>query len=122
MQAAVADKESDALVGDVRCIAWRDSRIPTSWGPRSRLHHRKGYATEATVVVDYLFGSCNAHRVFANTDGRKLGAQRVLQRLGFRHEGTAVDADFFKGEWTDLMTFAVLAHEWPRRSDGSRGA
>jgi len=29
--------------------------------------------------------------------------------IGFRHEGTAVDADWFMGEWTSLATWATLA-------------
>jgi RimJ/RimL family protein N-acetyltransferase len=121
MQIAVADEGSDALVGDAavhRLAAQPDTyEVGTTFAPA---HQGKGYATEAiAALVDRLFDSHRAHRVFAQTDGRNRGAQRVLKRLGFRHEGTAKEADWFKGEWTDLMTFAVLAHEWRSRPDRS---
>jgi RimJ/RimL family protein N-acetyltransferase len=31
-----------------------------------------------------------------------------------RHEGAAVDGDWFKGEWTTLERFALLRREWRR--------
>jgi RimJ/RimL family protein N-acetyltransferase len=42
--------------------------------------------------------------------------RQVCVALGLRHEGTARDADWFKGEWTTVETWAVLG------SERSRGA
>ena len=67
------------------------------------------YAAEALrAVVDELFGEQSAHRVFAVTDARNEPAARVFRRLGFRHEGRNIDADWFKGEWTSIDTWAML--------------
>jgi RimJ/RimL family protein N-acetyltransferase len=36
-------------------------------------------------------------------------------RLGFRCEARLVEADWFKGEWTTLRTYAILRREWSPR-------
>lgn len=80
---------------------------PHAWG--------RGIATRVVrAMTAELVDIHRAHRVFAQCDARNSGMHGVLTRAGFRHEGTAVDADWFKGEWTSLETWAVLAREWPR--------
>lgn len=63
------------------------------------------------VVVEHLVADRGAHRVVAACDARNAAVRRALMAAGFRHEGTAVDGDWFKGEWTSLETWAVLARE-----------
>ena len=68
-----------------------------------------GYASEAVgAVVERLFAA-GAHRVLAISDARNEAVARLFTRLGFRHEGRNVDADWFKGEWTSIDTWARLA-------------
>jgi hypothetical protein len=38
----------------------------------------------------------------------------LLERLGFRCEARLVEADFFKGDWCTMRTYAVLRREWSR--------
>jgi RimJ/RimL family protein N-acetyltransferase len=54
------------------------------------------------------------HRVYAEADDRNVAVHRLLERLGFRCEARLVEADWFKGEWTTLRTYAVLRREWAR--------
>ena len=56
------------------------------------------------------------HRVFAQVDDRNVAVQRLLDRLGFRREGRLVEADWFKGEWATLCSYALLDHEWATRT------
>ena len=58
-------------------------------------------------MVEALFVH-GAHRVFAISDARNEPVARLLARLGFRHEGRNVEADWFKGEWTSIDTWARL--------------
>ena len=70
----------------------------------------QGLATRALgAMASHLFEVRAAHRVFAECDTRNAAMKAVLARLGFRHEGTAVEADWFKGEWTTVETWALLA-------------
>jgi RimJ/RimL family protein N-acetyltransferase len=76
-------------------------------------------ATEALgALVTRLFDDEHSiHRVFAHADDRNHPVHRLLERLGFRCEARLVDADWFKGEWTTLRTYACLRLEWRSRHD-----
>jgi RimJ/RimL family protein N-acetyltransferase len=72
-----------------------------------------GLATEALgAVVSRLFDQHDMHRVYAQADDRNVAVHRLLERLGFRCEARLVEADWFKGEWTTLRTYATLRREW----------
>lgn len=76
----------------------------------------RGVATRALRgTIDFFVRERGAHRILAQCDARNTAMRAVLERLGMRHEGTAVDADWFKGEWTSLETWAVLGREWTAR-------
>jgi RimJ/RimL family protein N-acetyltransferase len=63
-------------------------------------------------TIDHLVGERGGHRVILTLDQRNVPMRRVCAALGLRHEGTARDADWFKGEWTTVETWAVLGSEW----------
>jgi RimJ/RimL family protein N-acetyltransferase len=65
----------------------------------------------AVHVLDDL-AERGAHRVILTLDERNVPMRRVCVGLGLRLEGTARDADWFKGEWTTVETWAVLGSEW----------
>jgi len=72
-----------------------------------------GLATEALgAVVSRLFEEHDIRRVYAQADDRNIPVHRLLERLGFRCEARLVEADFFKGEWCTMRTYAVLRREW----------
>ncbi|GAA1477356.1 GNAT family protein [Nocardioides aestuarii] len=76
-------------------------------------HEGQGYATEAVrALTDLAFDHAGAHRVSARLDERNTGSARLLERLGFRQEARFVDGEWFKGEWTTLLVYAVLDREW----------
>lgn len=72
-----------------------------------------GYATEAAaMIVELAITGLGAHRVTGRLDARNTPSAEVLGRLGMRHEGTFVENEFVKGEWTDEEVYAVLEEEW----------
>ena len=76
----------------------------------------RGLAGEAlAAVVGELFARHAIHRVFAQADERNVAVHRLLERLGFRCEARFVEADWFKGAWSTLRVYAVLARDWPPR-------
>ena len=48
-------------------------------------------------------------------DARNDPVLRLMRRLGLRHEGSILEGDWFKGEWTTLERFALLRREWSAR-------
>jgi RimJ/RimL family protein N-acetyltransferase len=53
-------------------------------------------------------------------DERNGTSAAVCRRLGMRLEATYVDGEWFKGEWTTLLVFAVLDREWAARRNSAR--
>lgn len=76
----------------------------------------RGYATEACAALLDLALDADAglglHRVVARMDARNDASARLATRLGMRREAHHRSAELVKGEWADLLVFAVLAQEW----------
>jgi RimJ/RimL family protein N-acetyltransferase len=74
---------------------------------------QKGYGTEAVqLIVDYLFLSKDLLRIQAITNVRNKPSQRVLEKAGFRKEGTIRKSYFIRGEWRDHYLYSILREEW----------
>jgi RimJ/RimL family protein N-acetyltransferase len=118
VQVAAVDRATGALCGDcavrVATDQPRTAEVGVTLAPGRQ---GSGLATEALgAVVARLFEDHDIHRVYARTDDRNVAVHRLLERLGFRCEARLVEADWFKGEWTTLRTYAMLRREWRRRS------
>jgi RimJ/RimL family protein N-acetyltransferase len=117
---AVARRSDDVLIGDVM-LAWtskehRTGEIGYVFDP---VHHGNGYATEAAAALLRLgFDGLGLHRIIARVDARNTASTAVLRRLGMRQEAYLRENEWFKGEWTDEIDFAVLESEW-RSAAGS---
>jgi RimJ/RimL family protein N-acetyltransferase len=73
----------------------------------------KGYGTEAVqIMVDYLFLSKDIFRVQAVTNVGNKASQRVLEKAGFKNEGTLRDVGYVRGERTDAYVYSILREEW----------
>ena len=73
----------------------------------------EGYGTEATrLMVDYLFLSKDIARIQAHTDAGNMASQKVLQKVGFKKEGTIRKSVLARGEWRDRALFSILREEW----------
>lgn len=82
-----------------------------------RSQWKRGLMNEAlTVVLDQGFNAMGLKRVEANPLGINLASQKVLAKLGFKHEGTLRQRFLFQGEWQDEMWFGLLREEWTSRS------
>jgi RimJ/RimL family protein N-acetyltransferase len=114
VQVAAVDRVSGALCGDcavhVETEQPRTAEVGVTFATATQ---GSGLATEALgAVVTRLFEHHDLHRVYAEADDRNAAVHRLLERLGFRCEARLVEADWFKGEWTTLRTYAVLRREW----------
>jgi ribosomal-protein-alanine N-acetyltransferase len=78
-----------------------------------RSERGKGYGTEAVqLMVDYLFLSKDAVRIQAFTDVRNKASQRVLEKAGFKREGTLRRAGFVRGQRADAYLYGIVREEW----------
>jgi len=92
------------------CQPWELIEIGCFFVPNQR---GKEYGTEATqLMVDYLFLSKNIVRIQAITNVGNKAAQRALEKVGLRIEGTIRKLHFVRGIWTDYYLYSILREEW----------
>ena len=118
-QLAVVDRTSGRVCGDigVHFIEAQPSTVEVGVTMSSEFQGL-GLAAEAMrSVLAWLFSEFDLHRVFAHVDARNIPARALLTSLGFRQEAELQEADWFKGEWSTLCVYAILAEEWPQEAD-----
>jgi len=77
-------------------------------------HIRQGIARECVAaLITHLFRSENYRRVFADTDPRNLGSNRLLEALGFTREAHLRSAMETHIGWCDTWLWGLLDDEWP---------
>jgi RimJ/RimL family protein N-acetyltransferase len=113
-QVAIADRESNGLLGDLALHFLADDHRQIELGfTLARASQGRGVAAEAVrCMLDHMFGEGGMHRVHATIDTRNTAAIKLVGRLGFRQEAHLVENVFFKGAWGDEFVFALLAREW----------
>ena len=76
----------------------------------------RGFAVEAAgAVIDQAFAKYpQLQRIRAHTDLENASSMRVLEKLGFTHEGTLRSNQFVKGRFCDEVVFGLLREEWIR--------
>src|SRR3954454_8537034 len=122
-QLAIAQREApDRLIGDcgfrprIDDPAIVDVGFTLAPGAQGR-----GYGAEAIgELVRYLFEDRVKHKVCADCDTRNDGAWRLLERVGFRREGTLRESYRDGAGWADEYLYGLLAGEWRgRRADAT---
>jgi RimJ/RimL family protein N-acetyltransferase len=94
----------------------RQAEIGITLAPEFQGH---GYASETVhALLDLLFTTLGKHRVFASVDPANVRSAGLMERVGMRREGCFVKSRWFRGDWVDEVTFAVLASEWRSRRTG----
>jgi RimJ/RimL family protein N-acetyltransferase len=110
---AVVRRDTGELVGDVM-LMWHTGEIGYVLNPE---HQGNGFVTEACrALLALAFDGLDLHRVIGRIDSRNEASAAVLRRLGMRQEAVLVENEWFKGEWTTEVDFAILASEWQPRS------
>jgi len=75
----------------------------------------KGLMTAACrAFVDHAFGELGLARVEIRCATQNARSRAIPERLGFRQEGVARRAEWLYDHFVDLVTYAVLAGDWPR--------
>lgn len=83
---AVAERESDLVVGSVSFDRWRGELevsyelLPSQWG--------RGVSDEAVgAALDWAWANTTDGSIIAVTQARNIASVRLLERLGFRPDG-----------------------------------
>lgn len=69
--------------------------------------------TAVALAVDHCFTSLGLHRIEINIRPENVSSRRVVEKLGFRHEGLRRDFLHIAGHWRDHDSYALTAPEVP---------
>jgi len=114
---AIVDKASRRVIGSVglhpddmraikNCRSLGYALSPEFWG--------RGYATEAAqAALKYAFLDMGLALVSASHFPDNLASKRVIEKCGFRHEGTVrCAAQNYDGKAMDLVCYSLLREEY----------
>lgn len=119
-QIAIADKQSDALLGDCALYFLNEDEVEIGFTLAPE-HQGRGLAREAvTSLLTYLFGKLGMWRVLAVTDAENKSAQELLLTLGFFEDESERRQVTFKGrpgeEWLYVLPLEQFRSRTQSRS------
>lgn len=111
--------DGDERLGDVSLAPINERR---GWANLGYWIHPErqgeGSATEAArLMVSHGFRDLRLHRISAAIVAGNEASKRVVEKLGFVHEGTKRDDAFLDGSYVDREIYAVLREEWLPESE-----
>lgn len=74
---------------------------------------KKGFMTEAVkAVIKFGFEETKLHRIQISTKSINTPSRKVIEKCGFKHEGTFRDYFYFDGTYVDRVYFSMLDTEY----------
>jgi [ribosomal protein S5]-alanine N-acetyltransferase len=115
---AIILKETDECIGQVAFfLVNRENHFGEIEYCIGRVFQKRGLATEATkAVMKFGFESINFHKVQICHREGNIASQKVIEKCGFKYEGTLRDYFYLDGQYFDRLYYSLLKEEW--NSDG----
>lgn len=114
---AIVDDRTDRAVGSTRFLEIRrvDRALEIGWTWLGTAAQRTAANTEGKfLLLRHAFEDLGALRVQFKTDGRNLGSQRAIERLGAVKEGVLRHHRLvWDGFYRDTVYYSILEPEWP---------
>lgn len=113
---AVALKPNDKVIGTIGIMRKEHKQGRTGWGLAAE-HRGQGLATEAALaMLEYGFQDLGCHRIDAVTSQWNERSWKLMERIGMRREAHFREREFARGEWQDVVIYALLKSEWAELS------
>lgn len=106
----------DVLVGQVTIggITWGSlCSAHVGYWVDQRVAGRGVMPTAVALAADHCFRVVGLHRLEVNIRPENAASLRVVEKLGFREEGTRLGFLHIAGAWRDHRSFALTAEEVP---------
>jgi [ribosomal protein S5]-alanine N-acetyltransferase len=108
---AVVTVAEDAVIG---WVDWRETERPGS-GAREigvlivpEMRGRGAGAAAQRLLVEYLFSTTTAFRIWAATEVENIAEQRALEHSGLIREGRLRGTHFRDGQWRDSFVYGII--------------
>lgn len=106
----IEHREDERVIGTISIVDTDYSgKIFTVGYTLSRFYQHKGYATEALkALIDYLFKELFAERIQAKVIPENEPSCKLLERVGFKKEGTLKKGAFCRTECVDVFIYGLV--------------
>jgi ribosomal-protein-alanine N-acetyltransferase len=108
--ASIVLKETNKHIGTMMLFAFNDTAKHAEIG--FVLHQdywNKGYISEAVrILLAYLKDENIMHKLCARVVSSNMGSSKVLEKNGFKLEGTLVDQFFIEGKYYDSLQYGFI--------------
>lgn len=112
----IEEKSSGLFLGTVGLASSGDGEEAELGYWIGRPYWNRGFGSEAAIAaVDFAFNGLGCKRVHAHHFSRNPASGRVLQKLGFRHEGTRRDHEVAPDRHEDVELYGLRRKEWETR-------
>jgi len=110
---AIVDKETNTMTGVISFFNFnhlnRSAELGILIDPDTR---KKGYATDAMrLLIKYLFLYRGLNKVYAETADFNNGTIKLLEKIGFKKDGTLRNHHFYNGEFHNKLVYSFLRFE-----------
>jgi RimJ/RimL family protein N-acetyltransferase len=103
------------VIGDaaLQDIDRANRKCSVGMGIAKLCNRSRGYGYQALkLMLKYGFEYLGMERIYANTLEMNIGAQRLLEKCGFKLEGRERESVYLNGQKYDRLNYAVLRHEY----------
>jgi RimJ/RimL family protein N-acetyltransferase len=115
---AIRPLDGDELLGTLELdgILWPHRVCGIGIAIGDRANWGCGYGYEAAQLgLAFVFGELNLHRVTGTVFSYNQRSVALIEKLGFRHEGTFREFLERDGERHDMLLYGLLRSEWEAR-------
>ena len=109
-------RQTGKVIGTIGYVCWSSDHGYAELGYSfSRRYWNRGYATQALgAVVDVSFRRLPFNRLEAQHDVRNPASGRVMEKCGLRREGILRGRVRNKGEYVNVVLYAILREDWQK--------
>ena len=111
---AVIEKKSGECIGQIAIylVVDRDHFCEIEYCIGSAFQ-RKGYCSEAVIAVrDFAFEHIHIHKMQVCHKAGNIASKRVIEKCGFRYDGTLRDYFYMDGQYVDRLFYSMVEDEW----------
>ncbi len=93
-------------------LNWDDRKTEIGYWLGAQFQGKGLMTNSCRVLVAHAFEELNLNRVEMQCAVENRRSRRIPERLGFRQEGTLLQAEWMHDHFNDLVVYALLASEW----------
>lgn len=114
MRWAIARRDDDVMIGDCgyNHFDWRERSAVIGYGLAKEYWGRGVMTGAVTAMLRWGFDELDLNRIEATTNPLNHRSARVLEKLGFKREGTLRDYRLDRGEFRDCWIWGLVRREW----------